>query len=382
MNVAVFIYWFLVAVLIYAYFGYAVIAWLFRSAPQSGINFPDQDLPAVTCIIPCYNEEEVIETKISNTKNLAYPASKLSVVIVNDGSTDNTEKIVQTFDDVVIINHPNRKGKAAALNSAMQVVKTDFVFFSDANALLNKDALRLMMRHFTNDKVGGVAGEKKVSHADNIGKAEGWYWQYESFLKSLDAAFYSVISATGEAFAVRTGLFTPLKEDVILDDFFLSMQICQQGFVIAYEPAAYATEQPSQDLTNEFHRKVRIAAGAFQSFEYISLRKLVCFPRLMFQVFSRRWLRWVACPVAIPLLFILNVFIVLKDNSYVYTVFLVVQILFYGMAAMGALFQKNKNYTLFALPFYFLFMNFCMLAGFWCFLNNQQTVLWKKAKRG
>lgn len=381
MKLAVFIYWLLVAVLVYAYFGYAVIAWLFRLRKKNVLKFSEHHFPSITCVIPCYNEEKVIKEKILNTKSLDYPAGKLNVVVVNDGSEDGTADVVQTFEGVTLINHRERKGKSAALNTAMQAVQTDFVFFSDANALLNKEALKLMMQHFNDERVGGVAGEKKIGQSANIGTAEGWYWQYESFLKSLDAAFYSVISATGEAFALRTALFTPLREDVILDDFFLSMHICQQGYVIAYEPGAYAVEQPSRYLIQEFQRKVRIAAGAFQSFGYTSLKRLMAFPRLLFQVFSRRWLRWIVCPLAIPLLFLLNVLIVLGEGSSAYVFLLVMQMFFYTMAALGAYFRRRKTYTLFALPFYFLFMNFCMHAGFWHFLNNKQTVFWNKADR-
>ena len=380
MQDVVFIYWLLAGVLIYAYFGYAVIAWLFQRPKMKRRESSFFDLPSLTCIIPCFNEEKTIEKKLRNTISLHYPVAKIKIVVVDDGSTDKTAELVRSFKNVTLITHVERKGKSAALNSAMQMVDTEFVFFSDANALLNKEALQLMMAHFAIEKVGGVAGEKKIGPSANIVTAEGWYWQYESFLKKLDAAFYSVVSATGEAFALRTALFKPIQEGVILDDFFLSMHICQQGKVIAYEPGAYATELPSQLLAEEFQRKVRIAAGAFQTFGYISLKKMIAFPRLLFQLFSRRWLRWLVCPLAIPLILVLNVFIVSTKNDFIYTFLLALQFFLYALAILGIIYRRRR-FPLFALPFYFLFMNFCMLAGGWLFFKKQQTVFWRKAER-
>jgi hypothetical protein len=70
-----------------------------------------------------------------------------------------------------------------------------------------------------------------------MGFAEGWYWHYESFLKQLDAGFYSVVGAAGELFALRTELFTELPNDTLLDDLALSLEVSFRGYRIAYEPA-------------------------------------------------------------------------------------------------------------------------------------------------
>ncbi|MER3464957.1 MAG: glycosyl transferase, partial [Chitinophagaceae bacterium] len=121
------------------------------------------------------------------------------------------------------------------------------VVFTDANSVLNKSALQAIVQHYADEKVGGVAGEKKIfkDRQSIVGQAEGLYWQYESFMKKQDSDFYSVVGAAGELFSLRTQLFHSLDEDVILDDFVLSMQVCLKGYKIKYEPLAFATEAPS-----------------------------------------------------------------------------------------------------------------------------------------
>jgi len=269
----------------------------------------------------------------------------------------------------------------------MQMVQTPVVIFSDANAMLNKECIRRMVMHYQDKRVGGVAGEKKIirnKRSSIIGEAEGLYWQYESFLKKQDAGFYSVAGAAGELFSIRTALFKSVDDDLILDDFITSMHICLQGYKIAYEPAAYATELPSKSLAEEEKRKIRIAAGAYQSIGYlINCLNVFKYPLLGFQYISRRLLRWVFCP---PLLFILlfsNIFIVSNETGHVfYTLFLYSQLCFYAFAVSGwLLVNAGKKAGLFTIPFYFVFMNYCLAKGYIRFIKGRQTVLWEKSLR-
>lgn len=214
-------------------------------------------MPA-TIIVTAYNEETILEQKIKNTLAIDYPADKLRIIIITDGSTDGSEKIVQQYPSVVLLHQAERRGKYAAIKRAMQQVKTPIVVFSDANTMLNVACLKRIAVHYKNEKVGGVAGEKKIIRDKNVsavGEAEGLYWQYESFMKRLDASLNTVTGAAGELFSIRTSLFRELNDELILDDFVISMQICLQGYKIEYEPEAFATEQPSISLAEEEKEK-------------------------------------------------------------------------------------------------------------------------------
>jgi poly-beta-1,6-N-acetyl-D-glucosamine synthase len=379
MDIVAFIFWFLLFLVFYNYIGYAVILFiinLFRRKPRMHTG----DLPAVTVVIAAYNEEKVITEKLLNTASLNYPKELLKVLIVDDGSTDATREKISEFPFAHVLHQKERKGKSAALNYAMQEVQTPLVLFSDANTMLNVDCILHLVKHFADERTGAVAGEKKVAHTSGVGTAEGWYWKYESLMKELDARFYSIVGATGELFCMRTVLFQPIDEDMILDDFTLSIGLCLNGYRVRYEPHSYAVELPSASFAEEKKRKIRIASGAFQALSKLSLSKLLRHLRLFFQFISRRWLRWVVCPFAIPLLLILNVILAFQHPDSVFDTLLLLQLIFYGLAILGLVFTRHAFFVI-TIPFYFLFMNYCMAAGLIRYRQGKHSALWSRSER-
>lgn len=375
------IFWLLVGVVVYAYFGYALLVLLLSRRKKyfgAGADFH----PSVTIVIPSFNEAGVLAGKVQNTLTLSYPKEKFNVVFVTDGSTDDSLAILSRYPDLKVIHRNEREGKAMAINRAMDTVTSEIVVFTDANTFLNTDCLLKIIPHFNDPKTGGVAGEKKLLQRSGMGQAEGWYWRYESFMKTMDARFYSVVGAAGELFAIRRELFSPLPADTLLDDFQLSLNICLNGYKLDYEPGAFATEAPSDSLQVEKQRKTRIAAGAFQTVSRLSFQKLFRYPAFAFQFISRRWLRWVVCPAAILLVFFINALLAFSHPSAVYSILFMLQLVFYFLALAGwMLMKKNRSFVLTTIPFYFLFMNFCMLAGWMRFVKGKETVLWRKAER-
>jgi biofilm PGA synthesis N-glycosyltransferase PgaC len=376
-----FTFWLLLGILFYTYIGYALLL-LLLNAFRRQRALPPADLPAVTVVIASYNEASGLAAKLANTHALNYPAGKLSVIVITDGSTDDSAAIIARHPATIHLHEPARQGKTAALNRALAQVSSPIVIFSDANTLLNPDALRFLVAPFADARVGAVAGEKKVASQAGMGSAEGWYWQYESVLKHLDASFHTVVGAAGELFALRRSLFTPLPADTILDDLMLSLQVCLSGHTIAYEPRAFATEPPSLSLRDEAVRKKRIAAGAFQALKRLSWSSLAKQPVLLFQFVSRRWLRWVICPPALLLLIPVHLLLLFTGAPVLYTVLFVLHVAFYAAAALGWwLMRRGTSFGPATVPFYFLFMNACMIAGALTFRRGKATVLWEKASR-
>ncbi|RYF80915.1 MAG: glycosyltransferase family 2 protein, partial [Chitinophagaceae bacterium] len=344
--------------------------------------------PAVSLIIAAFNEEDIIDTKIQNCFALDYPADKLNMIFVADGSSDGTPARIANYPEVQLLYIPERQGKVAAINRAMQFVKTDFVVFCDANTFLNPAAIKEIVKHYSDEKVGAVAGEKKViskkNEADAVSSGEGLYWKYESMLKRLDSEFYSVVGAAGELFSVRTTLYEAVPQDVLLDDFIISMRICQNGYRVVYEPKAFASESASFSIKEEQKRKIRISAGGFQSVLMLSaLLNIFKYGKLSFQYISHRVLRWIVCPVLLPLIFLLNISICLKLPGWnVYSLLLVAQCCFYLAALGGFIFAaRDIKVKLLYVPYYFVFMNLALYLGFARFVSKRQTVLWDKAKR-
>lgn len=382
------LFWISIFIVFYTYLGYGILLYLlvkikeFFKKPLS-LVLPSP-LPKVTLFIAAYNEEDIVASKMDNCHSLDYPADKLNIVWITDGSNDRTNELLKQYPDVTILYQPKRRGKTAALNRGIQYVKTPYVIFTDANTMLNKKALQEIVRQFSNPKVGCVAGEKRVETATAQGATagEGIYWKYESTLKALDYRLYSAVGAAGELFAMRTELFEQMPPDTLLDDFILSLRIAQKGYKIAYCKEAYATETASLNMKEEEKRKIRIAAGGLQSvWRLRSLFNIFRYKTLSFQFISHRVLRWTITPVILFILIPLNIILAYKgDITYIFL--LTLQTSFYVMAYTGyKMEQQNIRNKLLFIPYYFSFMNINVIRGIFYLAGNKGNGAWEKAKR-
>lgn len=382
MITAQIIFWISFGVVFYTYIGYVLLLVLINRTRQNKPLMPLSAYPPVTVIIPAYNELTVIDNKVKNTLQCDYPADCIFIIVITDGSDDGSESLVFQDKRVLHIHQPERLGKASAINHAMQYVNTPYTFITDANTFIHPASIQKMMMHYQSQQVGGVSGEKRIqtsNHDSSVG-GEGLYWKYESFLKREGALFYSVVGAAGELFSFKSDLFKPLPNDTILDDFVLSIEIVKQGFVIAYEPEAFANEAPSQHIDDEFNRKVRISSGVWQALIRLPfLFNPILNPRLFFQFVSHRLLRWTLAPIAMLLLLVSNVFLF---SLPFYFAILMLQLTFYAFALIGFFLKNKKNYASFLfVPFYYCMMNFAVAVGFIMFIRKKHSALWKKANR-
>jgi len=384
-------FWTSLFIVFYSYFGYGILLWLLvklkKIFSKSRSGKGDSSFqPAVALVIAAYNEEDYIEEKIENSLQLNYPKELLELIFVTDGSTDRTPEIISRYPSIKLLHQPERKGKSAAMNRSIEHINASIIIFCDANTSLNKECIREIVKHYADPKVGGVAGEKKIIEKDiNTAAAsgEGFYWRYESYLKKLDSDLYSTVGAAGELFSVRKKLFEPAPEGTIIEDFVQSLKVCTKGYVLRYEPNAYATEAPSASIEEEMKRKVRICAGAFQAMILLKeLFNVFRYPVLSFQFISHRVLRWTICPIALIVLLLSNASIVFIGTTTFYTLVLILQCGFYAMSIAGWMLANRRiRVKILHVAFYFLFMNLAVFLGFRRFLRNKQTVLWEKASR-
>jgi cellulose synthase/poly-beta-1,6-N-acetylglucosamine synthase-like glycosyltransferase len=220
-HAAEYIFWLSLAVILYTYAGYPLLLLILVKLKDLFIKqkkaVNNTALQSVTLIVAAYNEEAIIAQKIENTLRIDYPKELLHIIFITDGSTDNTAAIVSGYPQITLLHAPERKGKLAAMNRAMQHVNTDIVVFSDANGMLNSGAIKNLLKHYADEKVGAVSGEKKIIHNEKeiVSKGEGAYWRYESALKMLDSRLCTVVGAAGELFSIRTRLYKPLPENIL-----------------------------------------------------------------------------------------------------------------------------------------------------------------------
>ena len=325
MTVLKIVFWICIFLVFYTYLGYGLLLWLLvqikrivRGKAVKPALPADPALPEVTLLICAYNEQDIVKMKMENTYQLDYPKDKLHIMWVTDGTTDDTNKRLAEYPDVEVVYSPERKGKTAALNHGISMVKTEITMMTDANTIINPQAVREIARCFMNPQVACVAGEKRVmarNESQTAAEGEGLYWRYESTLKRLDSEFYSAMGAAGELNAIRTRLYEPMPENALLDDFVMSMRMVDRGYRIAYTSDAYAMEYGSANLEEESKRKRRIAAGGLQSCWWLRgmmnpFRRFV----VAFQFVSHRVLRWSITPIALMLLIPLNVLLVMMNR--------------------------------------------------------------------
>ena len=388
------IFWVCFSIVLYTYVGYGLLLWLLtlpaKKNKQTSI-LEEEALPHVSFIIAAYNEEDYIIAKIKNSLALDYPPEKLTIFFVTDGSNDRTTQLIESFPHhgepkIISAFKAERAGKNAAIDRIMPLITSPIVVFSDANTMVNSSALRNIVRHYLNPRVGGVAGEKRIQVDKEGGSAassgEGLYWKYESWLKQRDADFHTCIGAAGELFSIRTSLYEPVPADSITEDFMLSMSVNEKGFTMAYEPEAYAVESSSADVSEEMKRKVRIAAGGIQAFfRLMHLLNPFRYGKLSFQYLSHRVMRWIFAPLALPVLFFSNIYLSLTGN-HLYILLMAGQLSFYLLAFVGYLLRKRKiTFNVLFAPYYFCLMNYGMYAGGLRYFSGRQNPVWEKSKR-
>lgn len=387
----------------YTYLGYGLVAWVLvklRAGRSKSVQpaVTTSQWPDVTMVVPAYNELAYLPDKLQNCLRQDYPAQHLHLLFVVEGSTDGSveylEQRKRNVPNLTILSGTQRLGKIAAMNNAMRLVNTPITIFTDANTELNPEAVSRLTERFRNDTVGAVTGEKRIrlqGEEAAAGSGEGLYWRYESFLKKLDAQLHTIVGAAGELFAIRTALYEPVEADTLLDDFIISLRIAGRGYRVDYVPDAYALERPSHSVAEEMKRKVRIATGGFQAIKRLAaLLNVFKYGWLSFQYVSHRVLRWAVTPFCLPLLLVLNGILLTQPAgpgnglfSQSFWLFLFgCQVTFYVVATVGyALENRQTRFKLTFVPFYFVFMNWCVLAGFARFCQGNLSGIWEKSKR-
>ncbi|MDZ7268862.1 MAG: glycosyltransferase family 2 protein [candidate division KSB1 bacterium] len=376
--------WLCIGMLAYTYLGYPLLMYLLaklrrRFAPGNTLPATNhRDWPFVNFLIPAYNEQNIIREKVENTLHLDYPRDRLRITVVSDGSTDQTNAMLASYgeNEIHFIALPRRQGKTKVLNQIIPTLPGEIIVLSDASGLLQPDALKKLVRHFSDPRVGCVSGVYMFETDDNSLRSmtERLYWKYETFLKTYESRVHSVIGAHGALYAFRRTLFVPLDQKAINDDFIVPMQIIRQGYRVHYEPEAVVSERESTSLPGEFQRRIRINVGNFQMI-YV-LRSLLN-PRrglVALQFISHKVLRTIS-----PAFILLLPPACLLAEAPLYRLMLGLQAAFYLIGVLGYVqefFGLRISYLY--MPFYFLMGNVAAVFGFVRFILRKQSILWRR----
>ena len=327
------IFWASAFLIAHTYVGYAAWLWLQSRLCPWPVMRMRQELP-ISIVMVVRNEERILEDKLRNLLSLDYPPERYQIVVVSDGSTDQTEEILRGHVDntrvQVILNQLSR-GKASGLNDAFNLAHGGLVVFTDARQMIEPLALRVLVEGFADPDVGCVSGELMLGDlaSGETARGMGLYWRIEKKIRELEAASGSVVGATGALYAVRRDLLTPVPEGTILDDVYIPLQVVKQGKRVVFEPRARAWDSPDLGGGLEFARKVRTLSGNYQ---LVQLMPWVLSSQnpVLFRFVSHKLLRLVA-PFALALMFISSLWL----KAPFYRAALILQLAFYGLGVVA-----------------------------------------------
>ncbi len=370
---------FLVAVgwLVYVYAGYPVILALVALRRRLRPVISERCEPSVSVLIAARNEEKDIGWKITETLGWDYPPEKLEILVASDASDDSTDEIVKSMGGprVTFVRMKKRSGKVRALNRLAELARGEILFFTDANAHIGPQAVRLMVRHFADARVGCVTGDSRpIRESDNPAVSSGAsvYWGYESTVKRLENRIGSVLVCDGAIFCMRAFLFHPLDPN-LANDLETPMRIGASGSWITHEPAALVFERDTTSPFEEFQRRRRMCAQGMLA--------MMTLPGVLgglrgWQFISHKFLRWTSL---IPMLMVLASSAALAPHSLFFSSMLILQAIFYGLAALG-LQRANAHRpvpTLIAIPFYVVLGVVGALVGQFDSLRGKRFDVWE-----
>lgn len=266
---------FFLCVLLIRYFGILTLAYL--NMNEYTFKPSMEFFPFVSIMVPVYNEEKVIADSVKSLLDLNY--SNYEIIIVNDGSTDNTREVAEQlvgyqkgrYADIKIslINKPNG-GKSKALNAGIMYSKAEFVLCMDGDSQLAPDSLKMAIRHFMNPAIGAVAGNVKVMNRGkfitDLQALE--YIEGLNMVRSAQSFMRLVNIIPGPIGLFRKKVIEEVgyySSDTFAEDADLTLRILAGGWKIYYEPNAISyTEAPSK-LQQLMKQRYRWSRGILQS---------------------------------------------------------------------------------------------------------------------
>lgn len=376
------VFWGSAALVAYAYAGYPLLLWLLARAgtrerdPRETARPQPGAWPGVTLIVPVHNEMATIGRKVENTLALDYPADRLEILFVSDGSTDGTGEALRAraTGRVHLIELPERQGKAAALNAGLKRARHDILVFTDASIMLAPDAVRVLVSPFESSTVGCVSGEDHIEEAGG----EGLYGRYELLLRRLESRLHSIVGASGSLYAQRRGLCTPF-EPGLAPDFLSVLRTVERGFRAVSEPGARGAMSAVTAPTDEFRRKVRTILRG--------LTTLARFPHLLnpfrsgvfaLELLSHKLARWM---VPFFLCTLLASSAVLAPSSTFYAVALLAQLLFYASALAVFAGGRVAQSLPVRVSVYFTTVNLATLSAWMKYVAGVRQETWSPSRR-
>jgi poly-beta-1,6-N-acetyl-D-glucosamine synthase len=359
------LFWISAAIVAYVYLGYPLVLALWAHVADRRprrLPFRPGAWPSISVVVAARNEAARLAARVENLIDQQYPGA-IEIIVVSDGSTDDPASRLARFGDAVRLIELPAGGKPLALNAGVEAASGEIVVFADARQRFAPGAIAALLENFADPGVGGATGElildcEARDTGTDVGEGIGLYWKYEKWLRRNESRVWSTLGATGAIYALRRSYWRPLPASTLLDDVLAPMRAVLDGCRIVFEDRAVAFDRASADAAGEARRKRRTLAGNYQI--------LAQEPRLLLPIANPVWLQYAShkigrlvVPWAMITLFAAS--LALASTGLIYTAALGAQLLFYGLAATGAVLDAHERFP--RVAFTFVMMNVAAVAG-------------------
>lgn len=386
MTIAVqILFWLLVLAVFHTYVLFPLILLIFSAGKKLKIENPESTL-SVTIIMSLYNEESVIAEKLDSVLASDYPADKVKIIIGSDNSSDKTNEIVskyaENFENILFIAFTERQGKSNVINTMIDKSHSDILVLSDANVLFEKNTIRELLKPFSDSKVGLVDTHMKNTglKKEGISIQEKSYISREVYIKNREGLLWgTMMGPFGGCFAIRRTLYSPVPKNFLVDDFYICMKVIEQGYKAINNLDAVVFEDVSNNLTDEFHRKVRIATGNFQNLNEFKKMLWPPWSGLGFSFLSHKVLRWIT-PLFLTFAWILNLALAF-DSMFYLILFACYNFVLLLPIADFLLKKIDLHIVILRFITHFFTMNLALLKGMFKAIKGVESNVWKPTKR-
>lgn len=337
--------------------------------------------PFVTLIISAYNEEKRIRQKLENTLQLDYPSQLLQVIVASDGSTDNTNAIVNEYADrnVELLKFDEHKGKESAQAEAVRNAHGKILVFTDVATELDSNGLRQIVSNFVDPSVGCVSSVDKIlSDEGNEVGGEGFYVKYEMWLRAMESSIKSVVGLSGSFFAARAEVCQNFSTKM-QSDFKTLLNSMQKGMRGISDPNSVGYYHDIKNKSKEFNRKVRtVLRGLTVFFNHLEFLNFIKYGIFSYMFFCHKLLRW-----AVPLFLVAAVVtsMMISHISIIYKIIFFMQLSFYSVAISGVLIPNLNKLVVIRIPSFFVIVNTSIFVAWLKYLKGERITLWQSSIR-
>ncbi len=387
MFTSVSIYYFMTFLIFYAYCGYLITLHMLSLFGKLNNGYEEiTTFPSLTILVPCYNEEALVKSKVENFEKVDYPKEKMKVVFLDGGSEDDTVKNLQRITsghDYIHVVKTSERGKINQLNDYLPQVDSDIVVCTDMDAILKEDVLKRIVYGFQQDPEVGVIGAQVIPK--NCSKLETQYWDDQNVLRILESKVHSSSIVIAPCYAFRRNLLLFFPSDCIADDIYISFLANSRGYKVKYfqDAIVYETRTPTnlnELITHKFRKG--------NAYQVELLRYLYTLPNMLPRwklIFLTKFLQIIIMPWILIFYALCSLSLSLSGIVYLKIVVVSVGILFFSLVITSLLMkQQRRNISTIegkkSILSLFLITNFILLINGLSFPFYKQSSKYPKVK--